>query len=223
MPLADEGDEQTVNEPGLADEINRAPAKVQSALLEAMEERQVTLAGETLPLPLPFLVMATQNPIEQEGVYPLPEAQVDRFMLKIRVDYPSSEEEIRIVQRRTSKDAVAHPDPVLDTEQIDAMRERVRAVHVEPSLLEYSVAIVSATREPEAVALGASPRASIYLIEGARARAFLSGRDYVVPHDLKQVAPDVLRHRLLLTYEAEADGQTPDAIILNLLGRVPTP
>jgi MoxR-like ATPase len=207
----------------LADEINRAPAKVQSALLEAMEERQVTLAGETLPLPLPFMVMATQNPIEQEGVYPLPEAQVDRFMLKIRVDYPSSEEEIRIVQRRTSKDAVAHPDPVLDTEQIEEMRECVRAVHVEASLLDYAVAIVSATRQPEAVALGASPRASIYLIEAARARAFLSGRDYVVPHDLKQVAPEVLRHRLLLTYEAEAEGQTPDAVIWSLLGSVPTP
>jgi MoxR-like ATPase len=206
----------------LADEINRAPAKVQSALLEAMEERQVTLAGETLPLPLPFLVMATQNPIEQEGVYPLPEAQIDRFMLKIRVDYPSSEEEIRIVERRTSKDAGA-PDPVLDTEQIEAMRERVRTVHVERSLLEYAVAIVSATRQPEEVALGASPRASIYLIEAARARAFLSDRDYVVPHDLKQVAPEVLRHRLLLTYESEAEGQTPDAVIRNLLGRVPTP
>jgi MoxR-like ATPase len=143
-------------------------------------------------------------------------------MLKIRVDYPSSEEEIRIVERRTSKDAGA-PDPVLDTEQIEAMRERVRTVHVERSLLEYAVAIVSATRQPEEVALGASPRASIYLIEAARARAFLSDRDYVVPHDLKQVAPEVLRHRLLLTYESEAEGQTPDAVIRNLLGRVPTP
>jgi MoxR-like ATPase len=207
----------------LADEINRAPAKVQSALLEAMEERQVTLAGETLPLPLPFLVMATQNPIEQEGVYPLPEAQVDRFMLKIRVDYPSSEEEIRIVERRTSKDGLPELEPVLDTERIEAVREQVRAVHAEPAILEYAVALVSETRRPEAVALGASPRASIFLVEAARAQAFLTGRDYVVPHDLKRVAPAVLRHRLLLTYEAEAEGQTPDALVRDLLARVPAP
>jgi MoxR-like ATPase len=207
----------------LADEINRAPAKVQSALLEAMEERQVTLAGETLALPQPFLVMATQNPIEQEGVYPLPEAQVDRFMLKIRVDYPSSEEEFQIVQRRTSKDGVPELAPILDAENIEAMREQVRAVHAEPAILEYAVALVSETRRPEAVALGASPRASIYLVEAARAQALLTGRDYVVPHDLKRVAPEVLRHRLLLTYEAEAEGQTPDAVIQDLLARVPTP
>jgi MoxR-like ATPase len=188
-----------------------------------MEERQVTLGGETLPLPRPFLVMATQNPIEHEGVYPLPEAQIDRFMLKIRVDYPSAEEEVQIAQRRTSKDWVGEPEPVLDAEQIGAIREQVRAVHVEPAIFEYVVAMVSETRRPEAVALGASPRASIYLIEAARAHAFLEGRDYVLPHDVKRVAPDVLRHRLLLTYEAEADGQTSDAIIQGLLQTVPTP
>jgi MoxR-like ATPase len=207
----------------LGDEINRAPAKVQSALLEAMEERQVTLAGETLPLPDPFIVLATQNPIEQEGVYPLPEAQIDRFMLKIRVDYPSADEEIRIVERRTGRTRDHELEAVLSPEEIAAFRERVRAVHVEPTVIGYAVALVSATRQPESVALGASPRASIYLVEAARARAFIDGRDYVVPHDIKRVAPDVLRHRLLLTYEAEAEGDTPDGVISELLGRVPTP
>ena len=207
----------------LADEINRAPAKVQSALLEAMEERQVTLAGETLELPSPFLVMATQNPIEHEGVYPLPEAQIDRFMLKIRVDYPSSEEEVQIVLRLTGKDGIPEPEPTLTSVEIEALHEQVVSIHAEPSILEYAVALVSATRTPEAVSLGASPRASIYLVEAARARAFLEGRDYVLPHDVKRVAPDVLRHRLLLTYEAEAEGQTPDGVIRELLSSVPAP
>jgi MoxR-like ATPase len=207
----------------LADEINRAPAKVQSALLEAMEERQVTLVGETLPLPQPFLVMATQNPIEQEGVYPLPEAQVDRFMLKLRVDYPSAEEEIEIVRYRTGPEGTPRVSAVLDQEQIAGLRAAVREVHVEPSLIEYSVALVTASRKPRSVSLGASPRASIYLIQAARARAFLDGRDFVVPHDVKRVAPDVLRHRLLLTYEAEVDGLTPDDLIGELLAQVPTP
>ena len=207
----------------LADEINRAPAKVQSALLEAMEERQVTLAGQTLPLPEPFLVMATQNPIEQEGVYPLPEAQVDRFMLKIAVDYPSTEEEIRIVERRSGKEAPATPESVLDEAQILALHEQVRSVHAEPAVVEYAVALVAETRKPKSIALGASPRASIFLVQAARARAFLDGRDYVLPHDVKRVAPDVFRHRLLLTYEAEAEGATPDGLIQELLGRVPTP
>jgi MoxR-like ATPase len=207
----------------LADEINRAPAKVQSALLEAMEERQVTLAGETLPLPAPFLVMATQNPIEQEGVYPLPEAQVDRFMLKLRVDYPSSDEEIRIVERRLSADPAREPAAALDPEGIAALFHATRSVHVEPSVIGYAVALVTASREPEAVALGASPRGSIWLVEAARARAVLEARDYVLPNDVKRVAPAVLRHRLLLSYEAAAEGLTPDAAVRDLLGRVPTP
>ena len=207
----------------LADEINRAPAKVQSALLEAMEERQVTLAGETLRLPEPFLVMATQNPVEQEGVYPLPEAQVDRFMLKLRVDYPSREEEIEIVRSRTSPGELETPLPALTGSEIMALREQVRALHVEPSLREYAVSLVAKSRALGAVELGGSPRASIYLIEAARARAYLEQRDYVLPEDVKRVAPAVLRHRLLLSYEAEAEGQTSDAIIRELLAAVPTP
>ncbi len=207
----------------LADEINRAPAKVQSALLEAMEERQVTLVGETLALPQPFLLMATQNPIEQEGVYPLPEAQVDRFMLKLRVDYPSHEEEVQIVHHRTAPEDPTLPMQVLDASEIDSLRSSVRRVHIEPTLVEYSVRLVEASREPESVQLGGSPRASIYLIEAARARAFIELRDYVLPQDIKRVAPDVLRHRLRLTYEAEAQGLTPDQVIDDLLGRVPTP
>ena len=207
----------------LADEINRAPAKVQSALLEAMEERQVTLAGETLRLPEPFLVMATQNPVEQEGVYPLPEAQVDRFMLKLRVDYPSREEEIEIVRSRTSPGELETPLPALSAAEIMELREAVRALHVEPSLREYAVALVAKSRALGAVELGGSPRASIYLIEAARARAYLEQREYVLPEDVKRVAPAVLRHRLLLSYEAEAEGQTPDAIIRELLAAVPTP
>jgi MoxR-like ATPase len=207
----------------LADEINRAPAKVQSALLEAMEERQVTLAGETLRLPEPFLVMATQNPVEQEGVYPLPEAQVDRFMLKLRVDYPSREEEIEIVRSRTSPGELETPLPALSAAEIMALRETVRALHVEPSLREYAVSLVAKSRTLGAVELGGSPRASIYLIEAARARAYLEQREYVLPEDVKRVAPAVLRHRLLLSYEAEAEGQTSDAIIRELLAAVPTP
>jgi MoxR-like ATPase len=207
----------------LADEINRAPAKVQSALLEAMEERQVTLAGETLRLPEPFLVMATQNPVEQEGVYPLPEAQVDRFMLKLRVDYPSRDEEIEIVRSRTAPTDVDLPEPTLGAAEVQKLRQTVRALHVEPALLDYAVALVERSRTLDAVELGGSPRASIYLIEAARARAFLEGRDYALPEDVKRVAPAVLRHRLILSYEAEAEGQTPDAIVRELLAAVPTP
>jgi MoxR-like ATPase len=207
----------------LADEINRAPAKVQSALLEAMEERQVTLVGETLRLPEPFLVMATQNPVEQEGVYPLPEAQVDRFMLKLRVDYPSREEEVEIVRSRTAPEQVQQPSPALSSAEILSLRDTVRALHVEPSLLDYAVALVAKSRSLGAIELGGSPRASIYLIEAARARAYLERRDYVLPEDVKQVAPAVLRHRLLLTYEAAAEGQTSDAIVRELLAAVPTP
>ncbi len=207
----------------LADEINRAPAKVQSALLEAMEERQVTLAGQTLPLPEPFLVMATQNPIEQEGVYPLPEAQVDRFMLKIAVDYPSPEEEVRVVERRSGKEELASPEAVLDEEGIAALRQQVQSVHVEASIIEYAVALTIETRKPETVSLGASPRASIFLVKAARARAYLDGRDFVLPNDVKRVAPDIFRHRLLLRYEAEAEGITPGGVSQEILGRVPTP
>jgi MoxR-like ATPase len=207
----------------LADEINRAPAKVQSALLEAMEERQVTLAGETLRLPEPFLVMATQNPVEQEGVYPLPEAQVDRFMLKLRVDYPAHDEEIEIVRSRTAPVDVEQPEVALGAVEVMTLRQTVRALHVEPSLVDYAVRLVEKSRTLDAVALGGSPRASIYLIEAARARAYLQQRDYVLPEDVKAVAPSVLRHRLLLSYEAEAEGQTPDAIVREVLASVPTP
>ncbi len=207
----------------LADEINRAPAKVQSALLEAMEERQVTLVGETLRLPEPFLVMATQNPVEQEGVYPLPEAQVDRFMLKLRVDYPTREEEIEVVRSRTAPGEIELPTAALSASEIMSLRETVRALHVEPSLLEYAVSLVAKSRTLGAVELGGSPRASIYLIEAARARAYLEQRDYVLPEDVKRVAPAVLRHRLLLSYEAAAEGQTSDAIVRELLAAVPTP
>ena len=207
----------------LADEINRAPAKVQSALLEAMEERQVTLVGETLRLPEPFLVMATQNPVEQEGVYPLPEAQVDRFMLKLRVDYPTREEEIEVVRSRTAPGEIELPTAALSAHEIMSLRETVRALHVEPSLVEYAVSLVAKSRTLGAVELGGSPRASIYLIEAARARAYLEQRDYVLPEDVKRVAPAVLRHRLLLSYEAAAEGQTSDAIVRELLAAVPTP
>ncbi len=207
----------------LADEINRAPAKVQSALLEAMEERQVTLAGETLRLPEPFLVMATQNPIEQEGVYPLPEAQIDRFMLKLRVDYPSEDEELQVVALRTGTEDTSPPTAVLDADLVHALRQTVHRVHVEPSVASYAVSLARATRAPEEVSLGASPRASIYLVEAARARATLDGRDYTLPEDIKRVAHDVLRHRVLLTYEAEADGRTAEQVVSELLERVPTP
>ncbi len=207
----------------LADEINRAPAKVQSALLEAMEERQVTLAGESLRLPEPFLVMATQNPVEQEGVYPLPEAQVDRFMLKLRVDYPAHDEELEIVRSRTAPADIEQPEVAIGAVEVMSLRQKVRALHVEPSLVDYAVRLVEKSRTLDAVELGGSPRASIYLIEAARARAYLQQRDYVLPEDVKSVAPSVLRHRLLLSYEAEAEGQTPDAIVREVLASVPTP
>ncbi|MGI9432536.1 MAG: AAA family ATPase [Myxococcota bacterium] len=221
----------------LADEINRAPAKVQSALLEAMEERQVTIGDETLPLPDPFLVMATQNPIDLEGTYPLPEAQVDRFLLKLAVDYPTVDEELAIVAR----DQQEAPDlrPVATAAQVRELRAAAGAVHMADAVRDYAVRIVRATREPDlggarlgepsaqpaagALAYGASPRASIFLVRAARARAFLDERDFVTPHDVKRVAPDVLRHRILLSYEAEADGITPDDVITALLAAVETP
>jgi len=217
----------------LADEINRAPAKVQSALLEAMEERQVTIGDQTLALPDPFFVMATQNPVELEGTYPLPEAQVDRFMLKLVVPYPGVEDEREIVAR----DAAPAPriEPVADAARVVSLRAAQGEVHVAPEVSDYAVRLVRATRDPDpvllgdaaaggkAVALGASPRASIFLVRAARARALLDGRRYATPHDVKRMAPDVLRHRLVLTYEAEADGITPDAVIRALLDSVETP
>jgi MoxR-like ATPase len=221
----------------LADEINRAPAKVQSALLEAMEERQVTIGEETLRLPDPFLVMATQNPIDLEGTYPLPEAQVDRFLLKVLVSYPGYDEEREIVAR----DAGARPtlQAVTSPEQVRALREAAAEIHVAPALADYAVRLARATREPElggarlagaaprpaagAIGVGASPRASLFLVRAARARALLDGRAYATPHDVKRVAHAVLRHRLILSYEAEADGVTPDAVIDALLAAVETP
>ena len=214
----------------LADEINRAPAKVQSALLEVMQERQVTIAGETHVLPAPFLVMATQNPIETEGTYPLPEAQVDRFMMKVLVDYPTPEEEFVIVQRVTGEAPVI--GAIATTEQLAALQAECRRGFVEPALMQYAVRLVCATRQPAKYGLpefepwitfGASPRATINLVEGARALAFLRGRDYVLPEDMTELVPDVLRHRLVLSYQALAEGMTADAIIAKLMQHTPAP
>jgi MoxR-like ATPase len=215
----------------LADEINRAPAKVQSALLEAMQERQVTIGDETHALPEPFMVLATQNPIEQEGTYPLPEAQVDRFLMKLVVGYPDRSDERRILDRmaRTTTDLTV--DAVLSPEQIVAARELVDRIHVDDRIRDYVVDLVIATRDPGAIGVplgelveyGASPRASIALLLVAKSRAFLDGRGYVVPQDVKDAAPDVLRHRLGLSYEAEAEGRTADDIVRALLDHVPVP
>ena len=214
----------------LADEINRAPAKVQSALLEVMQERQVTIAGETHKVPEPFLVMATQNPIETEGTYPLPEAQVDRFMMKVLVDYPTEEEEFVIVERviGTPVEAAA----VATTEQLGALQAEARRVYVDPSLIQYAVRLVSATRMPERhglkdmrrfITFGASPRASINLTEGARALALLRGRSYALPEDMTALVPDVLRHRVTLSYEGLSEGLTPDSLIDRIMRAVPAP
>jgi MoxR-like ATPase len=214
----------------LADEINRAPAKVQSALLEVMQERQVTIGRETHAVPSPFLVLATQNPIETEGTYQLPEAQVDRFMMKVLVGYPSDREELVIVQRMTG--APAQVKPIITTDDLAALQVEVDQVYVDPELMEYAVRLVGATRRPAEYGLGdlarylsfgASPRASINLILGARALAYLRSRDYVVPHDISDLALDVLRHRLVLSYEALADGVSADAILNRMLERVPRP
>jgi len=214
----------------LADEINRAPAKVQSALLEVMQERQVTIAGETHKVPEPFLVMATQNPIETEGTYPLPEAQVDRFMMKVLVGYPTEEEEFVIVERVTGVGkAVA---AVATTEQLATLQKECRTGYVDPSLIQYAVRLVAATRDPEKhgvkdlqryLTFGASPRASIHLIEGARALAYLRGRDYVLPEDVTDMAPDVLRHRLILTYEALAESIPADELVRRIMEHIPAP
>ena len=214
----------------LADEINRAPAKVQSALLEVMQERQVTIAGETHRVPEPFLVMATQNPIETEGTYPLPEAQIDRFMMKILISYPSEEEEFVIVERFTGE--AAKVAAVATTEQLIALQRECRKTYVDPMLIQYAVRVVAATRNPDRYGLadlapyitfGASPRATISLIEGARALAFLRGRSYVLPEDVTDLAPDVLRHRLVLSYAALSDAQSPDEIVMRILQAVPAP
>jgi MoxR-like ATPase len=214
----------------LADEINRAPAKVQSALLEVMQERQVTIAGETHKVPEPFLVMATQNPIETEGTYPLPEAQVDRFMMKVLIGYPSEEEEFVIVERVTGVPAAV--SAVCTTGQLAALQQHCRGIYVDPALIQYAVKLVSATRRPDRygmgdlaryITFGASPRATINLIEGARALAFLRARSYVLPEDVVDLVPDVLRHRLVLSYEALSDGQTADALVMRTLQAVPVP
>jgi MoxR-like ATPase len=214
----------------LADEINRAPAKVQSALLEVMQERQVTIAGETHKVPSPFLVMATQNPIETEGTYPLPEAQVDRFMMKVLVGYPSEEEEFVIVERVTGEAAVV--SAVASTGQLAELQQECRKVYVDPSLMQYAVKLVGATREParhglpdlgKYLSFGASPRATIGLIEGAKALAMMRGRAYALPEDLIDLVPDVLRHRLVLSYEALADNLTADQIIGQIVQKVPKP
>jgi len=214
----------------LADEINRAPAKVQSALLEVMQEYQVTIAGTTHRVPEPFLVMATQNPIETEGTYPLPEAQIDRFMMKVLVGYPTEDEEFVIVERVTGPPADV--GAVATTDQLAAIQRECRAGYVDPHLMQYAVHLASATRHPERygapdlqkyISFGASPRATIHLIEAARALAYLRGRSYALPEDVTDLAPDVLRHRLVLTYEALAESLTPDQLIHRIMQRVPAP
>jgi MoxR-like ATPase len=214
----------------LADEINRAPAKVQSALLEVMQERQVTIAGDTHHVPEPFVVMATQNPIETEGTYPLPEAQVDRFMMKVLVDYPTEEEEFVIAQRVTGPGTEVQA--VCDTQALQALQKECRAVYVDPSLIQYAVKLVSATRSPERYELadiakyltfGASPRATIGMVEGSRALALLRGRRYALPEDMVDLVPDVLRHRLVLSYEALADNITADQIVKRVMQKVGVP
>ncbi len=216
----------------LADEINRAPAKVQAALLEAMQERQATIGGHTYKLDEPFLVLATQNPIEHEGTYPLPEAQVDRFMFKVKVDYPSRDDERKIVDRMASGQPLPEVKKVASPEQILAARDVVDEVFVDDKVRDYIVDLVQATRDPAGaelsslegmIELGASPRASIWLMKGARAHAFLQGRTYATPHDVKSLAPDVLRHRIVPTYEAEAEGKTSDDLIEVILDGVLVP
>jgi MoxR-like ATPase len=215
----------------LADEINRAPAKVQSALLEAMQEKQVTIGGTTFKLEEPFLVLATQNPIEQEGTYPLPEAQVDRFMLKLRVGYPTRDEEKEIMRRMAGGEPIAI-DHVATPEAVMAARARIADLYMDERIMDYIVDIVHATRQPAAAGLddlgpliefGASPRATIALAQASRANAFLRGRAFVTPDDVKAIAPDVLRHRVLTTYEAEAEEVTSDDIVSRVLAKIESP
>jgi MoxR-like ATPase len=215
----------------LADEINRAPAKVQSALLEAMQERQVTIGGTSYPLPEPFLVLATQNPIESEGTYPLPEAQLDRFLLKIRVGYPARAEEREVLLRMSASGHIP-VERLAEPGQVIAARAAIEAIHLDARLADYIVDLVRATREPATIGLaalapmiafGASPRASIALAQTARAHAFLRGRDFVMPEDVQALAPDVMRHRIVLTFDAEAEGVDTDAVIRQVLAAVPVP
>jgi len=214
----------------LADEVNRAPAKVQSALLEAMQERQVTLGGVTYPLPEPFLVLATQNPIEQEGTYPLPEAQVDRFMLKLRIDYPSAEEEKEILERMSGL-TVPEAKPIVTLPDLMRAREVLHLVYVDEKIKDYCIRLVQATRRPREFKLeleglvqyGASPRATLALVMAARAHAFLRGRGFVTPEDVKAIGPDVLRHRLILSFEAEAEAITPDTVVQRVFDAVEVP
>ncbi len=216
----------------LADEINRAPAKVQSALLEAMQERQVTIGEHTFKLPEPFMVLATQNPIEQEGTYPLPEAQLDRFMLKIRVGYPTRDDEVKIIDRMAGASAEPTATRVMGLDEVLAARDVVRQIFVDDKVKRYAVDVVAATRDPKSAGLpqlaalidnGASVRASIALIKVGKAHALLAGRDYLSPHDVKTVAHDVLRHRVLPSYEAEAQGKTADHLVEQILENVPVP
>ncbi len=214
----------------LADEVNRAPAKVQSALLEAMQERQITLGDTTFPLPTPFLVLATQNPIEQEGTYPLPEAQVDRFMLKLRVDYPSAEEEREILDRMSGATEPAVSSTVALTD-LDRARDAMYSIYVDDRIKDYAVRLVHATRRPKDFKLdlegliqyGASPRASLYLVAAARGHAFLRGRGFVTPEDVKAIGHDVMRHRIILSFEAEAESITPDEVVQRVFDGVEVP
>ena len=216
----------------LADEINRAPAKVQSALLEAMQERQVTIGQQTYPLPDPFLVLATQNPIEQEGTYPLPEAQTDRFMLKVRVTYPTPDEERRILDLNARTDTLPPPSPVVSPDAILRARATLNDIYVDDKIKDYILSLVFATRDPAAyhvdaladnIRYGASPRATLALTLAARAHAFLDARGYVTPQDVKSVAPSVLRHRIIPSFEAEAENLTADALVTTLLDNIPVP
>jgi MoxR-like ATPase len=215
----------------LADEINRAPAKVQSALLEAMQERQVTIGDATFPLPRPFFVLATQNPIEQEGTYPLPEAQVDRFMLKVVVGYPGKADELAILDRMGSVDAVTDIEPVLGPDDLAALRRAVDETYTDLKVKQYLVDVVRSTRYPGEYGLdlagwvqyGASPRATLALLRASKAHAFLAGRGYVTPEDVKRTAPDVLRHRVMISYEAEAEEKRPDEIVQRVLDHLPVP
>ena len=215
----------------LADEINRTPPKTQASLLEAMEERQVTVSGETRPLDVPFFVLATQNPIELEGTYPLPEAQLDRFLLKITVDYPSREEELDILDRMSSSDANEETSAVTTTEAIAESRKLIDQIYIDSAVRGYIVDLVQATRTPgnyesslkNLIMAGASPRATINFARAARANAFLQGRAFVTPGDIKELAPEILRHRILLSYEAEAENVTTDQIVERLMSRVPVP
>ena len=215
----------------LADEINRAPAKVQSALLEAMQERQVTIGEETFDVPKPFLVLATQNPIEQEGTYPLPEAQLDRFMLKLKIDYPNKEEERKILDRMAATNTEFDIKAVISPQQISEVRSVVDEIYIDEKIKDYIVDIVFATREPDKygikmanfISYGASPRATIYLAVAAKAHAFIQQRGYVTPQDIKSIGPDILRHRVIVSYEAEAEDKTSEDIIKTIFDNIEVP